>query len=165
MIFIGIDPGKHGAVAWMDGDRKTIEVVDCPLEVGGDYHFQAMADIVRRFPTDSLVTLELVDSFKSDRHWQAFGFGIGYGAWLGILGSFALCPQLVRPQVWKRTMLAGIANDKRAEGKALVQRFQGHEIVSKLYGPRGGLHDGRVDALFLAEYGRLQHRLLGKRAA
>jgi hypothetical protein len=171
VIFIGVDPGKHGAIAWMDGERKQIVVDDCPL-VGGEYNFYRMAELVRlTFPwcldgdghhIPPVVTMEEVHSMPSDGKCSAFSFGLGYGAWLGVFGALGLVPRLVSPQIWKRTMLSGIANDKAAEAKALKQRFQGHSIATQLHGPRGGLRDGRVDAIWLAEYGRCQWRLTGK---
>jgi len=171
VIFVGIDPGLHGAIAWMDGERKAIGVVDCPLD-GTEYDFAKMADVLRRvndisecrLPAPPTVTMEAVHALPTDGKCSAFSFGRGYGAWLGICGALWLTPNLVAPQTWKRTMLAGVANDKRAEGVALKKRFQGHPVCSELHGPRGGLRDGRVDALFLAEYGRVTWKLSGKRA-
>lgn len=181
-IFVGIDPGLHGAVAWMDGARKLVEVHDCPLDAAGEYDFRKMADLIRstfeactEIVQDALglhaefrppiVTIEDVHSMPKDGKCSAFRFGFGYGAWRGVLGALGLTPNLVSPQSWKRTMLTGIANDKQAEARALKQRFQGHPICSQLHGPRGGLRDGRVDALLLAEHGRLNWKLTGKRAA
>lgn len=176
MIFVGIDPGKHGAIAWMDGERKHIQVHDCPL-LGDDYDYRGMHQIfVQSFDvvlkscdlaTDGtvavhrapIVTLEDVHALPTDGRCSAFSFGVGFGAWLALLGFCDIKPNLVSPQAWKRTMLAGIANDKHAEGLACKQRFQGHSVVSQLQGPRGGIRDGRVDALLLAEYGRLQWKL------
>jgi hypothetical protein len=37
VIFVGIDPGKHGAIAWMSGERKDIEVHDTPLTADGSF--------------------------------------------------------------------------------------------------------------------------------
>jgi hypothetical protein len=55
MIFLGIDPGLHGALAFMDGERKQIEVVDCPL-VDGEYDFfgmwKAFANAAQTVPWD-----------------------------------------------------------------------------------------------------------------
>jgi hypothetical protein len=164
MIFVGIDPGKHGAIAWMDGERKTIEVHDCPLD-GAEYDFQAMRDLLSGIISLHIqVTIEKVHSMPSDGKCSAFSFGVGYGAWLALVGGvLRVKPTLVDPRSWKRTMLAGIANDKAAEATALKQRFQGNPVCSQLHGPRGGLRDGRVDALILAEYGLLTWRL-GNRA-
>lgn len=167
MIFIGIDPGLHGAIAWMDGERKQVRVTDCPLIVGGDYDFQGMRDLLSEIATLRLcVTMEKVHALPSDGRCSAFSFGRGYGAWEALIGGvLRVAPNLVTPQTWKRTMLAGLPNDKQAEARALKQRFQGHEICSQLHGPRGGLRDGRVDALFLAEYGRITWKLSGGRRA
>lgn len=165
MIFVGIDPGLHGAVAWMDGERREIHVRDCPLD-GGDYDFRKMSDLLREFlAIEMVVTIEAVHALPHDGRCSAFSFGVGYGAWLALVGGvLRVRPNLVAPQTWKRTMLAGIANDKQAEAKALNQRFHGHEICTQLHGPRGGLRDGRVDALWLAEYGRVTWKL-GNRPA
>jgi crossover junction endodeoxyribonuclease RuvC len=147
----------------MDGERKRIDITDCPL-VGGEYSFAAMASLLRGFsPGETLITMESVHALPTDGRCSAFSFGVGYGAWLALIGSCSIPRNLVTPQTWKRTMLAGIVNDKQAEARALKQRFQGHEICSQLHGPRGGLRDGRVDALFLAEYGRVTWKLSGGR--
>ena len=168
MRFLGIDPGLHGALAWMDGERKQIEVVDCPLTAGEYDYFgmwKAFDDATAGGTIASIVVMEKVHSMPGDAKPAAFSFGIGYGAWLAICGMFRVPPNLITPQTWKRIMLAGVANDKKAEAVALKQRFQGHPICAQLHGPKGGLRDGRVDALFLAEYGRMIWKLTGKRAA
>ena len=166
MIFIGIDPGKHGAIAWMDGERKGIFVHDCPLDGdGSDFRGMARLLTMATIADRAIVTMEEVHAMPSDGKCSAFAFGLGYGAWLGICGAAGMPPRLVSPQTWKHTMLAGVANDKAMEAKVLKQRFQGHPVCSQLHGPRGGLRDGRVDALFLAEYGRVTWKLSGKRAA
>ena len=168
MIFVGIDPGLHGAVAWIDGERKQVRVQDCPL-INGEYDYfgmwKALQDASWNGAAQTVVTMEKVHAMPNDGRCSAFSFGVGYGAWLAIAGMLRLTPNLVSPQAWKRTMLAGVPNDKQAEAKALKQRFQGHEICSQLHGPRGGLRDGRVDALLLAEYGRVTWKLSGRKAA
>jgi hypothetical protein len=107
----------------------------------------------------TVVTMESVHAMPTDGKCSAFSFGRGYGAWEALCGSLRIVPNLVAPQTWKRAMLAGIANNKAAEAQALKQRFQGHPVCSQLHGPRGGLRDGRVDALLLAEYGRVTWKL------
>jgi hypothetical protein len=164
MLFVGIDPGKHGAVAWMDGARSVVEVHDCPL-TDGEYDYQAMRDLIgQACNIGNVVTMERVHALPTDGKCSAFSFGVGYGAWLALIGGvLRVTPNLVDPRAWKRTMLAGVPNDKAAEAKALKQRFQGHPVCAQLHGPRGGLRDGRVDALLLAEYGRLAWKLSGGR--
>jgi hypothetical protein len=147
----------------MDESRTVVEVRDCPL-VGGDYDFQGMRDLLSNATMlRMVVTMEKVHAMPSDGKCSAFSFGRGYGAWEALIGGvLRVAPNLVAPQTWKRTMLAGIPNDKQAEARSLKQRFQGHAVCSRLHGPRGGLRDGRVDALLLAEYGRLTWRMTGQ---
>jgi len=161
MLFVGIDPGLNGAIAWMDGERKVVEVHDCPLDSSGGYDFERMRDVLcAAHVLDMVVTMEKVHAMPSDGKCSAFSFGRGYGAWEALIGGvLRVRPNLVDPRTWKRAMLAGVANDKKAEAMALKQRFQGHPICSQLHGPRGGIRDGRVDALLLAEYGRLTWKL------
>jgi hypothetical protein len=147
----------------MDEKRVGVFVRDCPLcHDGLDFAGMALALTIATMdqPRDGVViTMEKVHSMPSDGKCAAFSFGVGYGAWLGIIGASGRKVNLVSPQTWKRTMLAGIANDKQAEALALKQRFQGHPVCAQLHGPRGGLRDGRVDALLLAEHGRLTWRM------
>ena len=42
-IYIGIDPGQTGAVAWIDTKNQSVDVVDCPmngteLDIAGCLH-------------------------------------------------------------------------------------------------------------------------------
>jgi hypothetical protein len=166
MIFVGIDPGKHGAVAWMDGARSVVEVHDCPLR-DGEYDYQSMRDLLAQTcNVENVATMERVHAMPTDGKCSAFSFGVGYGAWLALIGGvLRVTPNLVDPRTWKRTMLAGVKNDKAAELAALERRFAGHPICAEMRGPRGGIRDGRVDALLLAEYGRLTWKLSGRRAA
>jgi hypothetical protein len=170
MIFLGIDPGRLGAVAWMDGTRQQIEVHDCPLSDDG-FDFAGMDTLLANALTECRgegcrATLEDTISVPHrDKRGIPFlpasdkGLHLSLGAWLALLGARHIQTALVTPRTWKRTMLAGIANDKPAEAMALERRFQGHPICKKLHGPRGGIRDGRVDALFLAEYTRMMWKL------
>ena len=177
MIFVGIDPGKHGAVAWTDSERKLIEVHDCPL-TGDGFDFASMDVLIAnamaecrgdgiRAVIEDTISVPHFDARSGSRFLPASDktLHLSLGAWLALLGARHIPTEMVQPKTWKRTMLANVPNDKRAEGKALTQRFQGHAICTQLHGPRGGLLDGRVDALWLAEYGRVTWKLSGRRAA
>lgn len=174
MIFAGIDPGREGAIAWMSGTRDVIEVHDTPLSAAhpSGYDVAGMAALVRRMisavetaspcglcPGPVKLTIEKVHALPHDGRSSAFTFGVGLGLWYGILDTLGVSYQAVDPQRWKRTMIAGIANDGAAEALALERRFAGRPL--ELRGPRGGLRTGRVDALFLAEYARVTARLGG----
>ena len=164
MIFVGIDPGKHGAIAWLDGERKIVEARDCPL-VDGEYDFQAMRDLLSELMTLRMaVTIEAVHAMPTDGKCSAFSFGVGYGAWLALVGGvLRVRPTLVPPASWKRTMLSGLPSGKLAAVQQAERLFP--SVASQLRGVRGGLKDGRAEALLLAEYGRRTYQLSGARAA
>lgn len=166
VIFIGIDCGKLGAVAWMDGERKVIEVHDTPLFADGDFDLlKAWALLQTATWNISEVSVVIEDtisvphvSSKGPRFIPASDKTLHFslGAWCGLCASLRLPVTLVHPRTWKASVLAGVANDKATEALVLQQRFQGRIHQRVLHGPGGGLRDGRVDALWLAEYGRTQ---------
>jgi hypothetical protein len=165
MISVGIDPGKHGAVAWMDGERKVIEVRDCPL-AGSSLDYAAMDDLlanaqlagqgddVRAVVEDTISVPHVVATGARFLPASDKTLHLSLGAWLALLGARGISTEVVHPKTWKRAMLAGVANDKAMEANVCKQLFQGHAVASQLHGPRGGMRDGRVDALLIAEYGR-----------
>jgi hypothetical protein len=178
--FIGIDPGKDGACAWMDGEHRDIGVLTTPTyKVQGTkpgktkrvYDLVAMYRMLKEITDparfECIVTIEQVGSFRSDSHKTAFDFGGGHMAWLmacAVLNADRGNVKLrqVPPKTWKRDLLAGVANDPEMEAKVLAQRLRGHAVCREWRGPKGKLLDGKVDALFLAEHARV-HYTIGKK--
>ena len=170
MIFLGIDPGRFGAVGWMDGERQHIEVHDCPLLPDESFDFASMDVLIANAMAEcrgdgiQAVVENTISVPHSDKRGERFlpasdkQLHLSLGAWLALLGARHIPTVLVDPRAWKRAMLAGIANDKRMEATVLQQRLQGRIKPGLLYGPRGGIRDGRVDALWLAEFGRVPWR-------
>lgn len=76
---------------------------------------------------------------------SSFQFGCGYGSILGVLQATLISMVLVTPAVWKRSY--GLGKDKHASL---------HK--ARLMWPRADLrlakHEGRAEALLIAEYGR-----------
>ena len=79
-----------------------------------------------------------------------FNYGMGFG----ILQACAVCNSiplnLIHPVTWKKAIMFGQGKEKDAAVYRAQQLFPG--IVFR--GPRGGLLDGRAEALLIAEYGR-----------
>jgi hypothetical protein len=182
--FIGIDPGKDGAVAWMDGEHRDIGVLNTPTyrvqnqskpgKTKRVYDLVAMYRMLKQITDparfECIVTLEEVGPFSIDSRGSVFDFGGGYMAWImacSILnaerGNLKL--RLVPPKTWKRNLLAGVANDPEMEAKVLIQRLRGHAVCQELRTkpsakcPQGKLLDGKVDALYLAEDGRVHYQI------
>jgi len=69
---------------------------------------------------------------------------LGFGVWLGLLGSLGLAHTHVRPGVWKRSL--GFSKDKEAARLRAMQLFPGADLRRKR-------DHGRAEALLLAWYG------------
>ena len=164
MIYIGIDPGLSGAVGIIDdpsGNPEhapwSVSVFDTPtVLVEGEktkrkFLIGAMALLLKPFALrqDTLAILENVHSMPEQGIASAFNFGEGKGMWEGILTAFEIPMELVSPQRWKKAIMADQGKEKSAARFKAMQLFP--SIADKLKLVK---HDGRAEALLMAEYGR-----------
>ncbi len=150
MNYIGIDPGFKGAVAIIY-ENGTVKLIDTPtLKVGTrkDYMIQEMTKALS-LPTLRQVAIEKVHSMPRQGVASAFTFGKGYGIWLGILGALHIPYEEVTPQRWQREMMDSMQRGKDASRLRAMQLFP--QVADQLNLKK---HDGRADALLLAEYRR-----------
>ncbi len=76
---------------------------------------------------------------------SAFQFGVGFGSVLSVLQALHISLEFVTPAVWKRAY--GLSRDKHASLFKARLMFPTAELnLAK--------HDGRAEALLIAEYGR-----------
>jgi hypothetical protein len=176
MIFIGIDPGKEGAIAAMDGERKTIAVHDTPLLPSGDYDvfaaYRLAQDACWNGAVEACVLIEDTISVPHLARGERFlpasdkWLHMSLGIWRAVFASFPSAKvSVIHPKTWKASMFAGVPNDDAAEEMALKRRFAGHDLAAMLRGPKGGKRPGRVDAIAICEHARVTWRLTGRRAA
>ena len=169
MLFAGVDPGRKGAIAWMNSTRTKVEICDVPIR-DGDYDVVAMANIVKLIqaqasdltpcglcPGQIVMALEWVHAMPTDGKCSLGELMRCRGIWEGILGACGIVPMHADPSVWKRTMLAGLPKGKQTSIDQASRIFPAQSEL--FYGERGGLKDGRAEALLLAEYARRKHRL------
>jgi len=162
MIFIGIDPGLGGAVGVIDDtaefpENNREQVFDTPtVIVEGEkskhkYLVPAMVRILLPYAkrTDVLAVLEHVHSMPKQGIASSFCFGEGKGMWEGILASLEISMELVSPQRWKKAIMADQGKEKSAARFKAMQLFPSMAEQLKLV-----KHDGRAEALLMAEYGR-----------
>jgi crossover junction endodeoxyribonuclease RuvC len=143
--YIGIDPGKTGALAILAPTENL--VYDVPL-IGKDYDVRSMATLILHAGIclgETLACIEHASSRPGEGVASSFTAGYGYGLWIGILSSLAVAYRTVRPSTWKREM--GVSADKdlsRAKARALFPLL---DLSLKK-------HHGRAEALLLAQYAR-----------
>lgn len=170
LIHVGVDPGKTGAVAGIRG-REVLFVHDCPL-TRGVLDVPRLAAIVRalalKYP-ELHCTIEEVGTFRRDGRAGAFTFGGNFFAWQSAFAAMNVPVLLAPPKKWKK----GIIGPKPGKDKIVSIRtchflFPGSRAVVDMPPPgEKPKHDGRAEAILLAEFGRraMQERGLVDRFA
>lgn len=147
-IYIGIDPGEFGAVAFVQGREARIK--DCPKTL------EERAELLRPFRgLDVLVAIENVNPFHKSSAKSAFTFGGNSFAWRMAATCFRLPRMLVAPKEWQKVMF-----DSNKKGKTTKELSFENAIrlelvpLSELVTPTGKILDGRCDALLIAAWAR-----------
>lgn len=143
MYFIGIDPGKHGALAWMHGDELC-----CALPLTKE----ALVDSLEALSyTGEQIRccLEKVHAMPKQGSVSMFTFGEGYGYIKGVLDTLRIPYQEVQPQKWKVEFSLG--KDKARSIEVCKQLFPTAKLI-----PEGARkeQDGLAEAILMAEYAR-----------
>lgn len=140
MTYIGIDPGKNGAMAVLKEDR-TFRIVP--------YGPQSYADELEFSEADCIVCLEHVGAMPRQGVNSMFHFGENFGFIQGLLTAFAIPYELVRPQKWKKEF--SITGDKNSSIQVCKRLFPAVNLRKE-----GGRkdNDGMAEALLMAEYAR-----------
>lgn len=184
MIYIGIDPGKKGAIVILDTAGLTYAVpyegMDTPMELLHPRTWSPFA------------VLEKATAGHKQGVTSNFSFGENYGAWRMALHAGKISHQIVTAQTWQKVMIEGKpspparlkeikaglkywkgANDAKskalkkekgrlkAEHKKAIKAYAA-EVAVGLFpnvdfhrGPKSGRpHEGVVDAILIAEYAR-----------
>lgn len=162
-VFIGIDPGKDGAMAFLGWRPSEPVIVSFDELVYADRlrHVSPRMRIAEQ-ELNATMRVDAIETFAVVEHVNAmpgqgvtscFSFGRNFGFILGLLTACQIPYQLVRPQVWKKEF--GCTSDKNTSV----------EVAQRLY-PNADLyrterctkpHDGKAEALLLAEWGRRHH--------
>lgn len=137
MIYLGIDPGKSGAIALLleDGDAP----VAFPLKDTD----QDINELLGSFDDQKTAMLELVHSMPKQGVASSFTFGQSYGFLKGLLTAHKIPYRLATPQVWQRAMGCLSRGNKNATKEA-AQRLWPHIKITH----------ATADAMLLAEYCR-----------
>ena len=148
MFIAGIDPGTNGAIAVLDSKNPDSVAL---LDLNKNSIYETTKWLHNK-KVDT-IWLENVHSLYGMSAKSNFGFGRNFGIAFAI-AKLAVSDgpvQQVTPKVWQKYI--GVT----AKGKAVKQQVakiaQYLYPQAKLHGKRGGLLDGRSDALMIAYYG------------
>jgi len=157
MLVLGIDPGFQGALASVgeSGGEWSGLVTDTPILKGvrPEYDIQAMRDLLKPYAayTEIMVGIEEQGPRPFEGVVSVFRMGMGFGIWLGLLGSLNLRVHRINPAKWKREF-GLLKTNKEASVVKAKELFPNISYHTK----RGKALDGRAEALLIAEFTRRQ---------
>lgn len=143
MIYIGVDPGKKGGVAIIDGDGVKVYAWDDQAFVN------VMAATMNK--GKCVAAVEKVGAMPGQGVTSMFSFGQSFGFILGVLTAFGIGYQLVSPTLWKREF-GLLHTEKQASVDVAKRLFPGVSLLPTERCRKES--DGMSDSLLLAEYAR-----------
>lgn len=159
--YVGIDPGFTGAIGFMNASGTSVRVWDMPV-ASGEKDRQREIDLEQLLAI--YTDLAALPSVVVGIEWPQTRPGEGaerserFGRGKGILQAFAFVkfPQryhLLAPNLWKgRLGVPGKSDPNANRVAAELFDFYYPEHSPLIRGPRGGIKDGRCDALLIAHF-------------
>lgn len=160
-LYIGIDPGLHGAASVIDSAGEVISVQDTPTLLvrrgkknKNTYILTGMITILESFRQAGSVRIAGLENQHSRPGQGApatFSSGYGFGLWEMALTALRIPYSLVEPQTWKKKLSIPPKSEKNAS------IIRAHQLF-----PKASLNrvkdDGRAESLLIAEYVRRAER-------
>lgn len=107
-MYLGIDPGANGGLAWLDADGRLVEAVKMPSTP------EDVLSVLGRHDGDVVCYMEKVGGMTGQSATASFVFGKGYGELTMALLAKGISTTLVTPQKWQKHFTLG---GKKGEGK------------------------------------------------
>lgn len=146
-IYIGVDPGKKGAMAIMGysnttGERYMMKII--PFDP------QEYIKTLKQF-NGATVCIEQVHSLPREGVKSVWSFGQTYGWLLGVLDAVGLSYQTVPPNLWKKDFSL-LRAEKKQSIEVCKRLFPGIEL--KRTDRCRNDDDNMADAALICEYAR-----------
>lgn len=159
-VYVGIDPGITGAVVTLEDGE--LQFFDAPVISDGKHNRidpEGCGALLRKIDAERgdnrlVVAIEKAGSFSPEGRKQGsvsmFGYGRGYGIWIGALAALEIGFAEVAPQTWKREVMRGAPKEKDAS-RTVARRLWPDQTEESLSRKKD---HGRADAALIAEYAR-----------
>lgn len=161
MLVIGADPGTQGAICLLDSIRKKFTFVNTPqlVTMQALYFWCTKAKGMGQLEQVT-VAIEDVHSMGGMSAKSNFQFGRNLGFLEASLHLHFTDIVYVQPKEWQKVCGIKFVYPPKATApqKSRIRKETTAAMVLELYpdapiyGPRGGLMDGRADALMIAHY-------------
>ena len=152
MIFIGIDPGLNGAIAFLDTEKGHLSVLDMPVlelirngKAKREVSAHGLASVFTLAENVSHAVLERVGAMPGQGVTSVFSFGRSVGLVEGVLAARGITASIVTPQAWQKA--AGVRGGKDGSRQRAMELFPNY---AGLFARKKD--DGRADAACMAWY-------------
>lgn len=149
--FIGIDPGKAGAIAIIDSDYEVVATTMMPI-IGSELDIQGIKDFI--FDNAAGKKVAAIEKVTAMAGWggsSVFKFGYGAGLIHGVIGALDIPIHLIAPKIWQQFVLNGLSRGDKAMAIQFVARA--YPNVSLLPTARSTKpSSGIADAICIARY-------------
>ena len=140
-MWIGFDPGAKGAMAIIYEDG-SFDLYDFE-QYGINGYVTILQDL-----KPSMAGSEWVSARPKQGVTSTFNFGQRFGELQGMLAALEIGFTMVRPRVWQAACAIKPKVGKKGIQTAMLKLYPKAELA----GPKGGIKDGRCDALGVAHY-------------
>ena len=150
MLIAGIDPGVNGAIAVLDSENPdSVALLNLKKTTINNIHNWLHSQLRFR---GSEIWVEDIHSMYGMSAKSNFSFGKNLGMVTAVAELFNHdLPNTVTPKIWQKYI--GVTVKGKALKKQVAKIAQHIFPQAELHGKRGGLLDGRSDALMIAYYG------------
>lgn len=154
MIYIGIDPGKSGAMAVVEvndtaGENDRGRVV-CIKPFDEKQYCDTLLELISSSARGIRCCVERVSAMPGQGVTSMFNFGKNFGYILGLLDVCAVPYELVTPRKWKGEF--GVTSDKNSSIAVCKRLFPNVSLLPTERCRKD--NDGMAEALLMAEYAR-----------
>ncbi len=148
--YIGIDPGKSGAICAIDSSGNAWVVVKTDKPYKEIYHELWYATCIKG---ECFAAIELVHAMPGQGVASTFKFGESFGMLLGLLAVTDVEFEKVRPAVWCKEF--GL---KKGEEESNTDWKNRHKQLAQELFPDVDVTHATADALLIAEYCRRKNK-------
>lgn len=146
--YIGIDPGKSGAIAFIPDKKNFIydEIKVFDFSDNNGFLFLKEISLLKRF-----AVLEKVNAMPGQGVSSTFKFGTNFGTWIGRLEMAEISFDYITPRKWQKEIYDSMPTkgvDKKELSLDRARRLF-PEMVNQIKRKKD---HGRSDALLIAEY-------------
>ena len=138
-VFIGIDPGKNGGIAWIDSNGTA-----CAEKIGATPRDTCdVLRVIESFRHSMFAFIENVHAMPKQGVSSTFKFGWGAGMLHGLLTAMEIPFDTVTPSKWQKFLGCLTKSDKNVTKRKAQQLFPKLKVIH-----------ATADALLIAEYCR-----------